>query len=304
MRLPAAISGFDPSWFCRFWMAESCGASSSYFLPLPAPSVNLTCRRCNRSAARFLPRCVKPSKADPRRWVWKHFPSRRQLDPVEPQTVRARSLAVESARSRRNGSQGLPHRCADGGSSGAGCAPGLDGGPRGLEMAVNRAPVQIPMTPEEAQATRCRYSSCSSGSASPGGTSGSCVPAVSKPVRQSAAKPVLKPKTRKPPSRSNSTAAWWCTNMARSFFGWGHQKRKSPPKADPGVVASDAIQQAATREDDGSVTPAPTSPPSANGYLLERVEPQYPEAARQQHIQGPVVLNVLVGATVRFGKPA
>ena len=32
-------------------------------------------------------------------------------------------------------------------------------------------------------------------------------------------------------------------------------------------------------------------------YLLERVEPQYPEAARQQHIQGPVVLNVLVGTS-------
>jgi len=27
----------------------------------------------------------------------------------------------------------------------------------------------------------------------------------------------------------------------------------------------------------------------------ERVEPQYPEAARQQHLQGPVVLSVLVG---------
>ena len=32
-----------------------------------------------------------------------------------------------------------------------------------------------------------------------------------------------------------------------------------------------------------------------NNYLLERVAPQYPEAAKQQHIQGPVVLNVLVG---------
>ena len=37
------------------------------------------------------------------------------------------------------------------------------------------------------------------------------------------------------------------------------------------------------------------SPASANGYLLERVEPQYPEAAQQQHIQGPVELKVLVG---------
>jgi TonB family protein len=29
--------------------------------------------------------------------------------------------------------------------------------------------------------------------------------------------------------------------------------------------------------------------------VVERVEPQYPEAARQQHLQGPVVLSALVG---------
>jgi TonB family protein len=36
------------------------------------------------------------------------------------------------------------------------------------------------------------------------------------------------------------------------------------------------------------------SPPAAS-YLLQRVEPEYPEDARQRHIEGPVVLKVLVG---------
>jgi TonB family protein len=61
-------------------------------------------------------------------------------------------------------------------------------------------------------------------------------------------------------------------------------------------MESGSIQKAATREeDDPSLAPAPNSPASANGYLLERVEPQYPEPARQQHVQGPVELKVLVG---------
>jgi TonB family protein len=33
----------------------------------------------------------------------------------------------------------------------------------------------------------------------------------------------------------------------------------------------------------------------ADHYLVQRVEPEYPEAAREQHIQGPVVLEALVG---------
>jgi TonB family protein len=33
----------------------------------------------------------------------------------------------------------------------------------------------------------------------------------------------------------------------------------------------------------------------ADEYLVQRVEPEYPEQAREQHIQGPVVLVALVG---------
>jgi len=37
------------------------------------------------------------------------------------------------------------------------------------------------------------------------------------------------------------------------------------------------------------------SPATAEGSLLHRVEPDYPEEARQQKIQGPVVLDVRIG---------
>jgi protein TonB len=36
------------------------------------------------------------------------------------------------------------------------------------------------------------------------------------------------------------------------------------------------------------------SPEVANTYLTHRVEPDYPERARHQHIQGPVVLHAIV----------
>jgi TonB family protein len=40
--------------------------------------------------------------------------------------------------------------------------------------------------------------------------------------------------------------------------------------------------------------PMPIPPEVASAYLVHRVEPQYPEEARRQHIQGPVVIETLV----------
>jgi len=37
------------------------------------------------------------------------------------------------------------------------------------------------------------------------------------------------------------------------------------------------------------------SPETANQYLVQRVEPEYPEEARAQHLQGPVTLEAIVG---------
>jgi TonB family protein len=44
-----------------------------------------------------------------------------------------------------------------------------------------------------------------------------------------------------------------------------------------------------------AMDPVPGSPGKANARLLQQVEPEYPEAARQQHIQGRVVLEAKVG---------
>jgi TonB family protein len=58
---------------------------------------------------------------------------------------------------------------------------------------------------------------------------------------------------------------------------------------------SDSPNAASEEGDSNSAADAQSLPPANNRYLLERVEPQYPEEARQQHIQGPVVLEALVG---------
>jgi TonB family protein len=165
----------------------------------------------------------------------------------------------------------------------------------GWTMAVNRAPAQIPMTPEEAQATAPATPAVHP--APPRQEPPPLAsPVASRPVPPPAAKAAPKPKTATTtPLELNGGLVVY--EHGKVVFRMGSSEKEVSPKAAPGVVASGAIQQAAAREDDGSAAPAPTSPPSANGYLLERVEPQYPEAARQQHIQGPVVLNVLVGAT-------
>jgi TonB family protein len=44
------------------------------------------------------------------------------------------------------------------------------------------------------------------------------------------------------------------------------------------------------------VGPVQLSPEEMKGYVLRRVMPDYPESARQQHVQGRVVLQVSVGA--------
>lgn len=67
-----------------------------------------------------------------------------------------------------------------------------------------------------------------------------------------------------------------------------------PDSIVPGSNQS-SIQSAAKREQEPPVAIPSAATPEKSSYLLERVEPEYPEAAKQQHIHGPVVLNALVG---------
>jgi TonB family protein len=77
------------------------------------------------------------------------------------------------------------------------------------------------------------------------------------------------------------------------------QMKSSEESQLSGTELANAIpsQDASTKESDASPASSPisVSPETAGEYLIHRVEPQYPEPAREQHIQGPVVLNALVG---------
>jgi TonB family protein len=164
----------------------------------------------------------------------------------------------------------------------------------GWTMAVNRAPAQVPVTSEEAQAAARVGPDARPAPPRLEEPSTPTTPVTSTPGPPVAAKRVLKPKAeRDVPIELNGGLVVY--EHGKIVFRMGPSGKESPSHAEPGVVVSGAIQNAATREDDGSAVPAAIPHPSANSYLLERVEPLYPEAARQQHVQGPVVLNVLVG---------
>jgi TonB family protein len=75
----------------------------------------------------------------------------------------------------------------------------------------------------------------------------------------------------------------------------GKEVFRIPPARDSASVTSanaSGVQQAADLEPEGIVV---VSQEAAEGSLLHRVEPEYPEEARQQHIQGSVELDVRIG---------
>jgi TonB family protein len=155
----------------------------------------------------------------------------------------------------------------------------------GWSMAVNRAPSQIPVMSEKAPTT----SEAHAAPPRPEEVPTLAIPLASRPVPLAAVKPVLKPKAAAPELNGGLVVY----EHGKVVFRMSPSGRESSSPAEPSVMPSGAILEAATRENDGSSIPASRS--SGNNYLLERVDPQYPEAARQQHIQGPVLLNVLVG---------
>jgi TonB family protein len=158
----------------------------------------------------------------------------------------------------------------------------------GWSLAVNRVPAQIPMSPEEAQATAQATPNIQP---TPSHEEEPAVPA--KPVVAKPVAPVSKPRT----ETASPIGGLVVYEHGKVVFRMAPSETAPSSKIEPSVVGSSSIQKAATREDDSSVAPTPISPAPANSYLLERVEPEYPAAAREQRIQGPVVLDALVGTS-------
>ena len=163
----------------------------------------------------------------------------------------------------------------------------------GWSMAVNRAPIQLPLASQEplppapvtvdAQRVPPKQNQVPDPQ-----------PVVSGPDQPVSAKPTAtaKPEIAKPAGPEGGLVVY---EHGKVVFRMPADKSDAPVKDPADVVEPGAIQKAATREEDGTVSQSPVTPPEGNNYLLERVEPQYPEAAKQQHIQGPVILGVLVG---------
>jgi TonB family protein len=77
--------------------------------------------------------------------------------------------------------------------------------------------------------------------------------------------------------------------------------RIGPSEEKPAQTPVELAAQTTTSE----VTPADSATGAAprtisatviNSYLIKKVEPEYPEQAKQDHVEGPVVLNALVGS--------
>ncbi len=296
----AAISEFDPSWFCRCWMAESCGACSSFSLPFPAPSVNPTCRLCNRSVARSRPRVREAIEGGSTTLGLEAFSQPPANDPGAANRPSPKLLDRVGAGAGYSRSPGLPNRRSDGGSSGAGCVSGLDGGPRGLDHGR-----QSGADPDSHDAGRgAGYNAGDARSQpappAPGGTGGYSDNRCSQTCPAGRSQADSKPKTpTSTPLELNGGLVVY--EHGKVVFRMGPSEKEVSSE---GCIRCRGIDSDSKSGDTGRRRLAPAPAPSANSYLLERVEPQYPEAARQQHIQGPVVLNVLVGPTAWFGKPA
>jgi TonB family protein len=67
------------------------------------------------------------------------------------------------------------------------------------------------------------------------------------------------------------------------------------PKSSASGSVSGSVPTAETEEGDSAGGTTALSSSATNNYLVKRVEPQYPEEAKQRRIEGPVVLNALVG---------
>ena len=84
-------------------------------------------------------------------------------------------------------------------------------------------------------------------------------------------------------------------NLPASSSG-GERSTLAPSEtASPSENEAGKLQGDATQESDFAAVPAPISSEGDNSYVLRRVNPRYPDEARQQRLQGRVVMRVFVG---------
>jgi TonB family protein len=154
----------------------------------------------------------------------------------------------------------------------------------GWSMATNRSPTQTVIAPEPVQTVE---------QATPKQLPAARVVAdVIKPAESTTVPPVAS----KPASKAKAQPVEPPGSLVVYENGKVVFRMEPPIKPQTSSGESSPVQSAMTREEESSGEADSTSPLVGTNYLLERVEPDYPEDAKQQHIQGPVVLKALVNA--------
>ena len=149
-------------------------------------------------------------------------------------------------------------------------------GRAGWSMAVNQAEIQRPDLSESLAAAEV--------SPDPRPASPSVGESIDDPQSTHSSPPAPSPPNSVPKSQSQAIEP----NSDVMIFQHG--------KAVVRALPSETKSQPKTREDGDTQPGSDQVPrPATNSYLLTRVVPSYPEQAKQLHIQGPVVLNALVG---------
>lgn len=157
-------------------------------------------------------------------------------------------------------------------------------GRAGWNMAVNRAQNANAALPEELLAAT-EYSPPVPNQAEKSSTPAAPDPILSILPRASS----LAPKSKVEPVHPDDALVMY--ERGKVVF-----RAKSPEVTSPS--AQDASTEPTELAGKGNPLAQPEQdlPPTTSGYVLTRVQPHYPEGARQQRIQGAVVLNALVGA--------
>ena len=170
----------------------------------------------------------------------------------------------------------------------------------GWSMSVNRSGAQLPATPEEIPTTTqgTLQSAPATAEKPADSVKAASLASVPPPVSRPAPKPRNEPKTEpKAESKAESKAEVGEPPGGLVVYEQGKVVfRMAPtPKSSASGSVSGSVPTAETEEADASGRTASLSSSATNNYLLKRVEPQYPEEAKQRRIEGPVVLNALVG---------
>jgi TonB family protein len=166
----------------------------------------------------------------------------------------------------------------------------------GWSMSFNRSGAQLPATPEEIPTTTQETLQSAPVTAEKPADSVKAASLASVPPP--ASRPAPKPKNaskNEPKTESKAEVGEPPGGLVVYEQGKVVFRMAPTPKSSASGSVSGSVPIPETGEGDATGGTNALSSSAANNYLLNRVEPQYPEEAKQRRIEGPVVLNALVG---------